>query len=147
MTSVFYLVFIVGIKPTPIITFQDFIANSTCSITHSEPSIKKNKIMESVKNYKEVCIAYDATNQSFLKDPRHAKYDANLIRILFLWAKRFIPQTAMLATILEEDEDGVASLAAEPLEQDGVEGAEPLEESGVEGAEPLEESGLKGQSP
>ena len=126
MTSVFYLVFIDGFKPTPIVTFQDFITNSTCSISHSKPSIKKNKIVESVKNYKEVCIAYDATNQSFLKDPRHAKYDANLIRILFLWAKRFIPQTAMLATILEEEEDG-------------VEGAEPLEEGGVEGAEPLEE--------
>ena len=38
----------------------------------------------------------------------------------------------------ESGVEGLAPLAAEPLEESGVEGAEPLEESGVEGAEPLE---------
>jgi hypothetical protein len=33
--------------------------------------------------------------------------------------------------------EGLATLAAEPLSQDGVEGAEPLSQDGVEGAEPL----------
>jgi len=86
--------------------------NPTCRVTHSKHYTNKRIIVKIVEQYENVCILYNAKKKAFLNDPRHKHYDINVIRVLYIWATKYIPSDLPrimpihLQTIPEEDEEG-----------------------------------------
>ena len=99
MTALFYMVYFESANP--IMKFDDFIIDSSCIIVASKPYVKKEKIVNKVLKYPHVSIVYNALTQTYSNDPRHKKYDLNIIRILMLWAKNNIPQPVQTVFGLE----------------------------------------------
>lgn len=106
--TIFYMIYFessIDIK-----RINDFLLDEKASIKYSKPYYNKEKLINRVNKYDKVCIIYNALKQTYLNDPRHAKYDINIIHILVLWAKKNIrqeeekAQPTRLETILEEDE-------------------------------------------
>jgi hypothetical protein len=106
--TLFYMISFQSNKP--IITLNDFIYDLSCSVVCSKSYTNKEKIIARVKRYPDVCIIYNASKQTYSNDPRHSKYELNVIRVLMLWAKQNIPPIPEilyifgLETILEETE-------------------------------------------
>jgi len=105
--TIFYMIYFESSRD--IKRVNEFLLDDTITIKHSNPYGNKEKVVNRVIKYTKVCIIYNALKQTYLNDPRHAKYDINLIRILFLWAKKYIPlemmaQPTRLETIMEEGE-------------------------------------------
>ena len=90
MTTLFYMVYFKSTKP--IVKFNDFVLDASCVVVVSKPYIKKHMVVAKVLKYPHISIVYNALTQTYSNDPRHKKYDFNVIRILMLWAKNNIPQ-------------------------------------------------------
>jgi hypothetical protein len=106
--TIFYMIYFES--SSDIKRINDFLLDEKAAIKCSKPYYNKDKLVNRVTKYDKVCIIYNALKQTYLNDPRHAKYDINIIHILVLWAKKYIrreeekAQPTRLETIMEEDE-------------------------------------------
>lgn len=117
----FYFHIVYFDSENPIKNYNDLLLNEdSCYVVYSRPYTTKKRVIEKAKKYDKVCIVYNAVNQTYLSDPRHAKYDRRLVNILFNWSQHHIPDQLMLETIPEEDEQAQASAPAQASAEEGL---------------------------
>lgn len=69
--------------------FGDFFSGYQC-INKNGPFITEKEAIENSQTITRACIVYNAANQSFLNDGRHAGFSTNAIDNLMAWAKQNI---------------------------------------------------------